>query len=780
MMDESGSTQRERTVLASLPLCMATLDPTTFHPIAVNDLFERHMGPLYKFADSDFCMGACGEDVVHSDERDGVDGSKNQNSHDRLRAALEDIQNRPEGHRTRLRGVEMTTVADQNSGFPIRRYFDWFISRCPRSGEIILLGDPCSDQDLTQRHKEAELIDFFQNAAIALHWLTGDGKVLWANQTELNVLGYTAEEYIGQPIMNFCPDEQELVLEIFKTLGSGNTIKDVPVRFRTKNGKIVHLLIDSNVKYNPDGSFGHTRCFIRDDTGRKIRQARAALLLEETKRSLTMLDNFMARTLHHMRTPLHMTQNIIDTISTHVMMSPHLNDLGKKQRQQCNDILGMATTQISSSIQLLDDVVDLGKFDQGLAMPIFPEPTSMTAFGHSFLQQLPTKSLKQGVKVVLELAPQKERFLYSTYPGPDYAMIDPQILHRILNYLVESALDMIQQGAIVLRIGFGRDKRLTFAISDTGPGLEMAPNAAAGDLPLIFQRYHQALLPEEVEYDFDDQATDIRRKVEESVATHTKQRTEVGLGVSYHLVRALGGELRCSSVMGRGTTFWFSVPRGVSHDQSIPAQPILPNGKWARRLPPPPAPEPEQEATIPLEDDELMMLEPAELVTDDEEEFTSKRKKRTFERPQDELPRGDNATMASQGISSQSAPSILVVEDTTACAKFLCMTLAKFNCSCSLARNGQEAMEILQNATAGTYDLILMDLRMPVMDGLEATRLLKATLGFVTPIIAITGDDYEETMVECKKIGFDAFHGKPIRRNVLKQILKDFTGYEVQ
>ena len=117
-----------------------------------------------------------------------------------------------------------------------------------------------------------------------MHWLNGDGTVLWANQTELNVLGYTAEEYIGQPIMNFCPDEKELVLEIFKQLGSGNAIADVPVRFRTKDGKLVHLLIDSNVAYNKDGSFGHTRCFIRDDTARKIRDARSKLLLEETER----------------------------------------------------------------------------------------------------------------------------------------------------------------------------------------------------------------------------------------------------------------------------------------------------------------------------------------------------------------------------------------------------------------------------------------------------------------------------------------------------------------
>jgi hypothetical protein len=55
---------------------------------------------------------------------------------------------------------------------------------------------------------------------------------------------YVYTEYIGQSIMKFCPDEEELVLEIFKQLGSGNTIRDVPIRFRAKSGAIRHLLID--------------------------------------------------------------------------------------------------------------------------------------------------------------------------------------------------------------------------------------------------------------------------------------------------------------------------------------------------------------------------------------------------------------------------------------------------------------------------------------------------------------------------------------------------------
>ena len=58
-----------------------------------------------------------------------------------------------------------------------------------------------------------------------MHWLSGEGLVLSANQTELRMLGYTAEEYIGQPMMNYCPDDKELVTEIFKQLGGGNTLK---------------------------------------------------------------------------------------------------------------------------------------------------------------------------------------------------------------------------------------------------------------------------------------------------------------------------------------------------------------------------------------------------------------------------------------------------------------------------------------------------------------------------------------------------------------------------
>lgn len=107
---------------------------------------------------------------------------------------------------------------------------------------------------------EAELIDFFQNAPIALHWLSGAGIIMWANDSELQSLGYSADEYIGHCITEFLMLGEELHLhEVLGNLAAGRTIHDKPFRFRAKNGDVKYLIVDSNVNFNEDGSFRHTR-----------------------------------------------------------------------------------------------------------------------------------------------------------------------------------------------------------------------------------------------------------------------------------------------------------------------------------------------------------------------------------------------------------------------------------------------------------------------------------------------------------------------------------------
>jgi hypothetical protein len=69
----------------------------------------------------------------------------------------------------------------------------------------------------------SEFVDFFQNAPIALHWLSGTGHIIWANQTELDALEYTADEYIGHNIQEFLHPDEEINLTAGNTHVGGKT-----------------------------------------------------------------------------------------------------------------------------------------------------------------------------------------------------------------------------------------------------------------------------------------------------------------------------------------------------------------------------------------------------------------------------------------------------------------------------------------------------------------------------------------------------------------------------
>ena len=117
------------------------------------------------------------------------------------------------------------------------------------------------------RRSERELADFFENAAIALHWVGPDGSILRVNQAELDLLGYSREEYVGHHIAEFHADA-EVIADILRRLQAGETLRDYEARLRCKDGSIKHVLIDSSVLWE-DGRFIHTRCFTRDITERK-------------------------------------------------------------------------------------------------------------------------------------------------------------------------------------------------------------------------------------------------------------------------------------------------------------------------------------------------------------------------------------------------------------------------------------------------------------------------------------------------------------------------------
>jgi PAS domain S-box-containing protein len=118
------------------------------------------------------------------------------------------------------------------------------------------------------RQREEELTDFFENAALGLHWVGPDGTVLRANQAELDLLGYTREEYIGHNIAEFHAD-QDVINDILQRLTRNETLHSYEARLRCKDGSVRHVLISSNVR-RENGEFIHTRCFTRDISERKM------------------------------------------------------------------------------------------------------------------------------------------------------------------------------------------------------------------------------------------------------------------------------------------------------------------------------------------------------------------------------------------------------------------------------------------------------------------------------------------------------------------------------
>lgn len=109
-----------------------------------------------------------------------------------------------------------------------------------------------------------ELEDFVGNCSIGLHWVGPDKTILWANQAELDLLGYRSEEYIGRDICEFHAD-QNVIADLLRRLERDERPRNHPARMKCKDGSLVDVLIDTSV-YRENGKFIHTRCFTRDVT----------------------------------------------------------------------------------------------------------------------------------------------------------------------------------------------------------------------------------------------------------------------------------------------------------------------------------------------------------------------------------------------------------------------------------------------------------------------------------------------------------------------------------
>lgn len=124
---------------------------------------------------------------------------------------------------------------------------------------------------------------------------------------------------------------------------------------------------------------------------------------------------------------------------------------------------------------------------------------------------------------------------------------------------------------------------------------------------------------------------------------------------------------------------------------------------------------------------------------------------------------GEVITSTNQNSSNEVGParrviSVLVVEDDRVNQVVIQHILQSLGASSSTAKNGQEAVAMVAQQA---FDLILMDLQMPVMDGYEATRLIRQLSAQVS----------EKSRLQCMKSGMNDFMGKPLHRKILQTLL---------
>lgn len=275
---------------------------------------------------------------------------------------------------------------------------------------------------------------------------------------------------------------------------------------------------------------------LREDLERKV-EARTADL--EAARRAAQSANlaksaFLADVSHEIRTPLNGILGMSDLLRD--------TELSADQREK----VGILRESGTHLLGLIQDILDHAKIEEG-RIDLRPEPTALRAFLRSTLEPLRETGLAKGVPVVSSVGEDLPAAIH----------VDPLRLRQILTNLVGNALKFTDAGEVAVHavaVAESGSMRLKISVRDTGIGMD--PDA----LSRIFRRFAQA-----------DETT-----------SHRFGGTGLGLVISRGLARAMGGDLRAESVLGKGSTFVLDLPL-VAAEAASPPDP-KPTGESRSRL----------------------------------------------------------------------------------------------------------------------------------------------------------------------------------------------------
>ena len=628
-----------------------------------------------------------------------------------------------------------------------------------------------------------------------------EGRIIYANQRWGEMTGRAPDSALGSVWVDAIhPEDRGNVERVWKAaVEAGMELKDES-RFITPDGTIVWIGWQSRVLRGPDGAPIGFVAVLEDVTRRRAEEASLLEAKQAAEAANQAKSQFLANVSHEIRTPMNgilgMTELALET------------PLSPEQREYLGMVQGCAV----SLLEIIDDVLDFSKIENG-KIELEQIPFSILDCAENALQPVAVRAQQKGLGLEW----------YVRGELPEWVEGDPTRLRQVLINLLSNAVKFTEEGEVTLGIeylkGDAESVSAKFSVTDTGIGIPPENRAK------IFEAFQQSDNSVTRQYGGTGLGLSISARLIELMGGRLQLDSEAGKGSTFFFElqwkrrknqagkhrqeleeqklpaarilvtddRQAGRELVCwlanrwglqtdtaASVEEAAALYTKSVEEGRPYaaaliDLNLAGKDGHEVAKAIRRC-------------SPYGTTALLMMSSAPAFVDDPrtnhyrifQRLTKPLRQRVLWESLHAAMHGGQRSAASQHRKREESagPSrrILVVEDNEVNRKLAEKLLEKMGHQVRIVANGAEACEAIQRRA---FDLVLMDLQMPVMGGLEATRRIRAGeqgKGRHIPIVAMTAHAASNDQRRCQEAGMDGYVSKPVRPEALRTEIERVTG----